>query len=197
MQSIKSVMQLLRGCEMPLPDAPDVETSRIYQQFKGLNALGNTSDAVTSDLMDNIRLQQFIDFNSEDELRRLLLVGLASQTMSASGPIANTGLLVRDEQAADGTYELFRPGPGEVYQLSGADFTALGGAVRCRLFLRDVTGTNVELSDITSTSTTNQFPFTDLPGPIFISQNMYLIYALSGVTGGESGRPTVAVIRMR
>ena len=76
---------------MPLPDAPPVETSRIYQQFKGLNALGNVTGAISSDLMDNIRLQQFVDFNSEDELRRMLLVGLASQTMSAAGPIANTG----------------------------------------------------------------------------------------------------------
>ena len=39
---------------MPLPDAPPVETSRIYQQFKGLNALGNVTGAISSDLMDNV-----------------------------------------------------------------------------------------------------------------------------------------------
>ena len=187
---------------MPLPDSPPVETSRIYQQFKGLNALGNTSSAITSDLMDNIRLQQFVDFNSEDELRRLLLVGMASQTMSASGPIANTGRIEVITATENSTLEVFRPGPGEVWQLTAASATSSGGAVRFKLGL--ITGDSVaittqfiEIADVSPTTTTIQFSFIDLPGPLFIDQDAYMVCNFSSMTAGEEGICRCSFIRVR
>tara|TARA_R110000823_G_scaffold280938_1_gene399113 strand:+ start:38 stop:601 length:564 start_codon:yes stop_codon:yes gene_type:complete len=187
---------------MPLPDAPPVETSRIYQQFKGLNALGNVTGAISSDLMDNIRLQQFVDFNSEDELRRMLLVGLASQTMSAAGPIANTGRIEVITATANSTLLVFRPNAGEVWQLTAASATSTGGAVRFKLGL--ITGDSVaivesfiEIADESPSSTGIQFSFDGLPGPLFIDQNAYMVCNFSSMTGGEEGECRCAFIRVR
>ena len=199
-------MRPLRGCEMPLPDAPDVETSRIYQQFKGLTALGNVTGAISSNLMDNVRLQQFVDFNSEDELRRIRLIqdvtNTASQTMSSSGPIANTGRIEVITATENSTLEVFRPGAGEVWQLTAASATSSGGAVRFKLGL--ITGDSVaittefiEIADVSPVTTTIQFSFVDLPGPLFIDQNAYMVCNFSSMSVGEEGICRCSFIRVR
>ena len=178
---------------MPLPDAPPVETSRIYQQFKGLNSLGNTVGAITADLMDNVRLQQFVDFNSEDELRRLLLVGMASQTMSVSGPMANTGIIKSVTRTTDGTDTVFQPGAGETWQLVAADATATGG-VRFKFQLYDGS-TTIEINDTSVTSSTVPIDLTTVP--IHIDQSMYLRINISSLSGSDSGTVNVGFVRVR
>ncbi len=179
---------------MPLPDAPDVETSRIYQQFKGLNALGNTTNGVTADLMDNIRLQQFIDFNSEDELRRLLLVSMASQTMSTSGPMAGTAQFVQATVTDTDFVTLFQPGLGEVWQLLGIGITGTSGAARFKFQLYDG-ATTIEINDTSVTSCTQPIDLTTVP--IHIDQSMYLRINISSLSGSDSGTVNVGLVRVR
>ena len=71
---------------MPLPDAnPDPENSNIYEQLRTIKA----SDLTRSQL-DIIRDPLFLDGASEDVLRRILLVGMATDQMSLSGFIPRT-----------------------------------------------------------------------------------------------------------
>lgn len=179
---------------MPLPDSPPVETSRIYQQFKGLNALGNTVGAITADLMDNVRLQQFVDFNSEDELRRLLLVGMASQTMSTSGPLANTGLIKKITRTTDGTDTVFQPGAGESWQFVAGSCSAVSEAVRFKFLLTD--GTNeIELKDQSVLSNITD-PVDLSTVPLYIDQSLYLKVNISSLSSG-SGIAQCGFVRVR
>ena len=191
-------MRLLRGCEMPLPNAPDVETSRIYQQFKGLNALGNTTNGVTADLMDNIRLQQFIDFNSEDELRRLLLVSMASQTMSTSGPMAGTAQFVQATVTDTDFVTLFQPGLGEVWQLLGIGAVVSGGS-GTRTFAAYLFDGSTRLNWLSSSSSGSNLTFTgegEYPdAPFFFDNQLYCQVQSTGTF--DSILYNLAVIRVR
>ena len=69
---------------MPLPDAPPPKDSRVYQQFAS-KKIGSLTETEFSTLSEAV----FLDQNSEDELRRLRLVGEMTGHISPSGPIAD------------------------------------------------------------------------------------------------------------
>ena len=70
---------------MPLPFAPKPDESKVYDSLKSV-----ILNEVTADQLDSLRSQVFaqgVD-GAEDEYRRLVLLALASQSGSVSGPIA-------------------------------------------------------------------------------------------------------------
>ena len=76
---------------MPLPDAvPKPAGSNIYRQLSD-KKLGELTNAEYEVVYEKI----FLNDTSEDELRRLALIGLARQSFSASssGPIGQTQIL--------------------------------------------------------------------------------------------------------
>jgi hypothetical protein len=187
---------------MPLPDASDAEKARIYRQFQSKNALAGDSNGLTDQLMDALRLQTFVDTHNEDELRRISLVGSATQTMSFSGPIPGSGQIIVATIDSNVKQTIFQPGIGEVYQLVGISFerTAGSGSSTYTLYLED--GVNdvywfYQTSSDTQVSFSADSNFPDFP--MYFDRGLYLCGAVSnGASGGGiAGSWKVAVVRVR
>ena len=98
---------------MPLPFAPPPDESRVYESLKSVLL----SD-VTPDQLDSLRSTVFAQGTdgTEDEYRRLILLGLASQSSSVSGPIAGTVEIVSTgDLSSNATTTLKTPSAGEVW----------------------------------------------------------------------------------
>jgi hypothetical protein len=110
---------------MPLPDAvPKPAGSNIYHQLNSTK-LGDLTNAEFAIVRDPL----FLNDRSEDELRRLALIGLARQSISASssGPIPNTGTVITATQSTTNVVTtLLEPAPGEVWQVTGGSITGTG-----------------------------------------------------------------------
>ena len=107
----------------PLPFAPPPKDSSLYQQLES-----TTLQTVTADQLDTIRAKTFSQGTegTEDEYRRLLLLGLASDQLSLSGPISRTMDIFSVELDDKGTAErktLHTPGAGEVWRCIGLSAT--------------------------------------------------------------------------
>jgi len=111
---------------MPLPDAnqPAASESNVYHQLNAIK-LGELTNAQFAIVQDPL----FLNDRSEDELRRLALIGLARQSISvsSSGPIPNTGTVISvDQSTTNVVTALLEPGPGEVWQITGGSVTGTG-----------------------------------------------------------------------
>ena len=87
---------------MPLPDTPNPEKSNIYRQL--------SSEDIQSADIDNFDVVRFpinLDASSEDELRRINLVGQAANLQSQSGPIPGTMKIERTNTSSAQTIKIF------------------------------------------------------------------------------------------
>ncbi len=106
---------------MPLPDAvPKPAGSNIYRQLSD-KKLGELTNQEYEVVYNNI----FLNDTSEDELRRLALIGLARQSLggSSSGPISGKGGVITYTQASSSVGVTVRPPDGEVWQIIGISVT--------------------------------------------------------------------------
>ena len=174
---------------MPLENAPEPEESNIYKQLSS-EKLGNTS----KDNFDIVVDPVFLNAASEDELRRINLVGQASNMQSQSGPIANTATVVNTNITTSGTENVYVPGEGEVWQLSAAASSAgYTGLSFLILKIQDTTNSNVvEISSQTSYNT--EFSLNE---PIYIGYPCKLIIQSGGSGTGGSTDISAALIRVR
>ena len=170
---------------MPLPDAPPTSESRVYREFASKTALPGASGSITSDLLDNFKNSLFLDEFSEDELRRLLLIGMASGAASVSGPLPNTFKIeVATTSNSGDIVAAFTPNTGEVWQLVGAIGTSgsgTSGTIYLEVKLYDIA--NSRRAEIISTSTTTgtDIPLTETTqNPIFLDENCRLEVEASG-----------------
>lgn len=175
---------------MPLPYAPPPKDSKVYRDLKNLKI----SD-VTADQMDTLKGELFaqgVD-GSEDEMRRLNLLGRVSNQASTSGPIPGTGLLVKHDQTTNDVQTVYRPAVGEVYLLMGADASAFGtGQNGATLSLSD--GTNVMvIADSSSAGDMNDHGFR---GGAYIDNALYLTFQPNNISSGTA-TVEVALIRVR
>lgn len=97
---------------MPLPDAGDPMDSRVYEQFRSKQ----TSTLVSTDF-ETVKDPVFLDGNSEDELRRLKLVGELTNHQSSSGVIADAGSYVNNDEAYNVTGPYVFANIGEVWRV--------------------------------------------------------------------------------
>ena len=189
---------------MPLPNAkPDPAGSNVYRQLNSIK-LGD----LTNEQFDIVYQNVFLNDMSEDELRRLALVGAARQSFSASssGPIPNTGEVLTIAATTTNIYELLVPGPGEVYQLTGGSIsgTGLSGNVCHHLMTANVSDSidggsdrtkavlNVEYCSTAGQAVLNETtPF----GQIFLDENIAL-YGQSTGTFTEI-KYKISVVRIR
>lgn len=109
---------------MPLPDAvPKPAGSNIYHQLNAIK-LGD----LTNEQLAIVRDPLFLNDRSEDELRRLALIGQARQALSvsSSGVIPGTGNVTDLDQTDANIITILEPGPGEVWQVTGGSVTGTG-----------------------------------------------------------------------
>jgi hypothetical protein len=183
---------------MPLPDAPPTDQSRVYREFASKTALPGISGAITADLIDSFKSTLFLDEFSEDELRRLLLLQMATGAGSISGPIVDSPKAIAVGNTGDTSGKtVFEAGLGEVWELDAASVTHSGGAgasIRTRLLLVDSTnGGEVEIGDEAVAGNTVPFDPKGNYGPVRLSSDVVLKMKVTGTTGGDEETSTVDV----
>ena len=140
-----------------------------------------------------VRNQVTLQLQNLELLNVLNTIGQITNMQSQSGPIPKTGQIVRidltSSSPTSGT--VFEPGPGEVWQITGASTGAVN-ATRVELNLRDPNGELVEIGAETAGAT--QFD-PDGWNPVFLDENIALSYFISGLTGDVNFK--VGLIRVR
>jgi len=172
---------------MPLPDAkPDPAGSNVYRQLNSIK-LGD----LTNEQFDKVYQNVFLNDMSEDELRRLALVGAARQSFSASssGPIPGTSEVITATVDTSGTpVLLFNPDPGEVWRFNGASINGIGitGSVNHDIWLADQVlsgsfGDNAVLL-VDDTATAGNIPLNESQrlNDVIIDENSYMYVESSG-----------------
>jgi len=180
----------------PLPFAPPPKDSSLYQQLES-----TTLQTLTADQLDTIRAKTFSQGTdgNEDEYRRILLLGLASQAASVSGPIplgahvATTGTV-----SSSTTTTLFQPAVGEVWQVMGVSMDASGGSGSVTAVLQYTDGSSNDVRiEAASTSGEAEFNITSTAGPLYVTNDLFLEITTSSVGAGENAVFNAAVIRVR
>tara|TARA_Y100001937_G_C7100562_1_gene322295 strand:- start:806 stop:1354 length:549 start_codon:yes stop_codon:yes gene_type:complete len=174
---------------MPLPFAPPPKDSSLYQQLES-----TTLQTLTPDQLDTIRAKTFSQGTegNEDEYRRLLLLGLASNALSISGPIPGTQLIEKQTFTSAGFRTYLTPGEGEVWLYTGACVNGATG----------LSGTGTIEVDITNTTNSNRlivqdFNFTSSADfPVVESGNTQPIYIDHGqrLTINAEGTFTTVIV---
>ena len=158
---------------MPLPFAPPPKESKVYTDLKNLKITG-----VTADQMDTLKGElyaQGVD-GSEDEMRRLKLLGEVSNQQSSSGPIPGTGEVaeVTDTTGSGSPVStLIEPNSGEAYEVSAFNWeTKNANAVYYRI--RTPTATQGALVEYKTSSGTADI--TTVPVRIVYPQTLVAVY---------------------
>ena len=100
---------------MSLPFADRPEESRVYQDLK-TKVLTN----LTANEFDSLKASMFAEGVSglEDEYRRLLLLGLASDKVSVAGPIEVKNVQLVLSGSEDDPTIFFQPAVGQIWELN-------------------------------------------------------------------------------
>jgi hypothetical protein len=186
---------------MPLPFGGKPEDSPIYGDLKTKKL-----SELTPDEFDSIRSRTYAEgINGlEDEYRRLLLLGLASDKLSLSGPIPNTAQIINTTvDTNNGDEEIFTPGPGEVWQVLGVGLIigtgAQGGIAYLKVQNPSDTSNAAIISEIATAGSIESFDNGNLIAPLYIDENVKLIarYYKSGGFGGDTLSYDTLLIRVR
>lgn len=163
---------------MTLPFADKPEDSRVYQDLKELY-LSQLNNSQFSQLDQSIKSQGTAGL--EDEYRRLVLLKLASEQLTAPAVTGETKLvLVNDTSGTASFATLFRPNDGETWLLNGASLGAFNAGL-CLLYVTAADGTG---SMIIGSESAAGAPFNPPPqGPLYVTYDHYLSYETQSVTG--------------
>jgi hypothetical protein len=180
---------------MPLPFAPPPKDSSLYQQLES-----TTLQTLTSDQLDTIRAKTFSQGTegNEDEYRRLLLLGLAADQLSLSGPLPATGKITKTNfTAASQNAIVASANPGEVWQIMGACANRVAASGTFTFVLSFTDGVDsVRIESLTG-SGYNEFNITSTAGPMYIDQNISLEVDSSGGSFPTDVDILVALQRVR
>jgi len=181
---------------MTLPFADKPESSRVYQDLK-TKVLQN----LTPSDFDSLKASMFSEGVSglEDEYRRLLLLGLASDKVSLSGPIPGTFQVIEVDVNNPTTFVAFACPANEVYQIVAAGSEAFA-TNQTYLILKIKDLSNNKSVRIDNIGTGNR-DF-DLNEPIYITGTGTLgseLLLQAGATGTWSGSNLVQIglVRVR
>ena len=174
---------------MPLPFAPPPKDSSLYQQLES-----TTLQTMTADQLDTIRAKTFSQGTegTEDEYRRILLLGLASNQVSMAGPIPGTQVLLDTDSISNSEITVYQPGVGEVFQLIASSISTLDGASSMMLKLGDDSGNPGAVID-SFNSTSDPL---ELNEPIYLTNEVWLKVRTSDASGGNA-RLATSLIRVR
>ena len=182
---------------MPLPEAkPTPDKANIYEQFSNIQA----SDLTRSQL-DIIRDPLFLNSESEDVLRRILLIGQVTDQLSTSGPIPRTGQIVQqafDEGNEGDLVTIFKPSIGEVWLMTNASSSHSGGSSGISIFIADQTSSSTDMVFLGQESSTGVVPFSPSPHTqVYLTSDMFLVGQGYSIDTGESSSFKCGVIRVR
>ena len=187
---------------MPLPFAPPPKDSKVYADL-GNTKVSNVEVGSLDSLKSNLYAQG--KNGSEDEMRRLLLLGQVSNQSSMSGPIPGTAQIVTGSIDTSGDQVIpFTAGAGEIWEFQGIDAERAGsGQILYQLYLTDsVNGTEVYFYYMKS-SDSNVLFFADAESgyfnsPLYLDENVSLKCEASD-SGGTLTSVTfsIAVVRVR
>tara|TARA_R110002051_G_scaffold238804_1_gene299514 strand:+ start:193 stop:750 length:558 start_codon:yes stop_codon:yes gene_type:complete len=185
---------------MSLPFADNPDKSSIYNDLKVKKLLD-----LTAEDFDAFRARmdaQGVD-GLEDEYRRLLLLGLASDKLSISGPMPGTVDVVTFSSSSSGSgvgldQTGFWTTPGSSWKLYAPSISVGGGSGSIQHELRLIRdGRTVELLDFSTTGGSLR-PTTEegfIGGEIIVSHPAYIIYEASGTF--TNATMALAVVRER
>jgi len=183
---------------MPLPDAePKPAGSNIYHQLNSTK-LGDLTNAQFAIVRDPL----FLNDVSEDELRRLALIGQARQSLSASssGPIPGTLKLLSFRYTSTGNnFEDLGIGEGEVWQFNTMSMAEGGsGTATITFTLYDPVSGDQSVFAVKSTTTQEPVPISELAvgSPIYITSDLQLNNLVNN-TGGTHVDVDLTMIRVR
>ena len=174
----------------PLPFAQPPKDSSLYQQLES-----TTLDTLTATQVDTIKEKMFSQGTEglEDEYRRLILLGMAADKISLSGPIPGTVQVTKTVASNSGTkYVAFTPPTGTVWQIGPASFqlTGASGSVTVEKWLYgpwptytggDETSVRVLVSNGSSSSSSYQTLNEGSPYfPLFIDENSSIKFEATG-----------------
>jgi len=188
---------------MTLPFADKPEQSRVYSDLKT-----KLLSQLTSTEIDALKGSIFSEGvnGAEDEYRRLLLL----QLLSVGVPITTSSTLnvdvtkgapmnaAQNVNVSDTTGSgnpngiMFRPSAGEVYQLQAISIASIFNASTVRFTLSDDAGVDVILG---AGNQTDKALTIDTPGPIYLTNDVYLKYFLTSASGNCFMRASVIQIR--
>jgi hypothetical protein len=185
---------------MPLPFAPKPDASRVYSSLKD-----KLLTEITADNFDDLKGSVYAQGTdgAEDEYRRLLLLGLAADKISLSGPLAGTDaeptckIIKITDTTGTGSPDgiVFQPDEeGEVWQLVSAGLGTLN-ANSGQLRLHDAdTGQTILVGSETSGSGVME-PTGNFGGAVWVTKNLYLDYKFNTATGSCVIKVAVARVR--
>jgi len=186
---------------MPLPFAPPPDESRVYDSLKSILL----SD-VTPDQLDSLRSTVFAQGTdgTEDEFRRLLLLGLASQQLSISGPIPNTGKIFTGTISGSGIGNIttvIEPNEGEVWVFQGAEGlwnTSPGASITFGMYIENTEQSlDCIIETYASTSTNPSIFDSDAQMSLFITYPNKLSFTVSSMGSAASCVVSSYAVRVR
>ena len=189
---------------MTLPFADKPELSRVYSDLKT-----KTLSQITSTELDALKASIFTEGVNgvEDELRRLLLVQLLTTgiTTTGGGGTQNVDVVkgapmdaAQNVNISDTTGSgnpngiMFRPSDGEVFLLQSISIASIFNASSVRMTLSDDAGIDVILG---TGSQTDKPILIETPGPIYLTNDVYLKYFISSSSGNCFFRASFIQIR--
>ncbi len=176
---------------MPLVNAPEPEDSNLYRQLSS-EQLGTASKTNFDITQDSI----YLDSTSEDELRRVNLIGQASNLQSQSGPISGTQKIVQVETTG-GAATLFRPEAGTVWELVGVSQIRTGGSGSTTTALRIADGSDTVLIEEFADNSGEAPLATSESHPIRITYDNYLTIGYSPGANATKITGYASVIQVR
>jgi len=178
---------------MPLPYAPPPKESKVYRDLKNLKISGVTAAQLTA--LKEALFAQGID-GSEDEMRRLRLLGDITNQTSSSGPMIGTQQIIQATYTSTGDdADFFKPTEG-IWQIVGGDTVTSGGTGAIAWSLKDSDDT---LAMVFQTTVNGQEPITEptvgMKTPCFVSPENWLHANITTVA--TSVRASISFIRVR
>jgi hypothetical protein len=185
---------------MPLPFAPPPKDSSLYQQLES-----TTLQTLTADQLDTIRAKTFSQGTegNEDEYRRLLLLALAANQLSLSGPMPGTVDVVNFTSDTSGavvamTEDGFFKEPGSVWKIFAPSLSVGGGSGSIQHELRMInSGSTLEILDFSSSGGSLRPTVEEgfIGGEIYVSYPAYLTYEATGTF--TSAGLSLGIVRVR
>jgi hypothetical protein len=172
--------------------------SKIYEQFNTKTRL-SMDNGTFNQITEPINIQQ----SNEEELMRTLLIGLATNQLSSSGPMPGTVDVINFLSSSSGsavgaTESGFYKEPGSVWKIFGPSLSVGGGSGSIQHELRLINdGSTLEILDFSTTGGSLR-PTTEdgfIGGEIYVSYPAYLVYEATG-TFTSSGL-SLGIVRVR
>ncbi len=169
-------------------------TNKLFEDFKGRDVL----DGISADNFDSMKDDAFITESNKSYFEDLLRTGWLSGQLSSSGPMPNTGKIIKTNfTAASQNKIVATASAGEVWQIMGACANRVAASGTFTFVLSFTDGVDsVRIESLTG-SGYNEFNITSTAGPMFIDQNISLECDSSGGSFPTDCDILVALQRVR